>query len=211
MSRGLYSRPGAAAPRPYDRSRANRGVAFERVLGAVHALYKREKIAVIEKIPTPMRLIRWYDGLRFIGCFERKSTVDYQGYLGDGGRYVGVEAKQCSEKTKFKIDNIHDHQRDSLDAARRAGALAIVVVNMSSLDEYWAFPYEAWQAMESAAAAAGRTGSIPYALFKDHGVLCGPIRGIPGDYLTALGYGAAHKTDGTPADGRPSPPCGEPT
>ena len=71
--------------------------------------YREKKLALIQKIPTPITPIEIDKSSRHItlAYFEQKSTVDYIGAV--QGIPVCFDAKECAVKT-FPLQNIHPHQ-----------------------------------------------------------------------------------------------------
>ena len=72
-------------------------------------LYREKKLALIQKIPTPITPIEIDKSSRHItlAYFGQKSTVDYIGAV--QGIPVCFDAKECAVKT-FPLQNIHPHQ-----------------------------------------------------------------------------------------------------
>ena len=71
--------------------------------------YRENKLALIQKVPTPITPINIDQKTRHItlAYFEQKSTVDYIGAV--QGIPVCFDAKECHTDT-FPLANIHEHQ-----------------------------------------------------------------------------------------------------
>lgn len=90
-------------------SRGLRGSVLEEMINYTNQKYKEKKLALIQKIPTPITPVRFDKTSRHItlAYFEQKSTVDYIGAI--QGIPVCFDAKECSTDT-FPMQNIHEHQ-----------------------------------------------------------------------------------------------------
>ncbi|MDE6233156.1 MAG: Holliday junction resolvase RecU, partial [Lachnospiraceae bacterium] len=87
-------------------SRGLRGSTLEELINFTNETYRSKKIALIQKIPTPIKPISIDKSSRHItlAYFEQKSSVDYIGVV--QGIPVCFDAKECSKDT-FSIQNIH--------------------------------------------------------------------------------------------------------
>jgi recombination protein U len=84
-------------------------------------------VAVIDKRPTPVKVMDVVNG-KVSGFFERKSTVDYDGTY--KARSLYFEAKS-TEKDKFPLSNVSEHQVDHLVAQHNVGAVCFLLVEFS--------------------------------------------------------------------------------
>lgn len=104
---------------------ANRGRALEEMVQMTLDGYRKRGIAVIHKIPTPW-VVRRKRGL-ITGAFPaKKSSVDFFGVW--RGRAVAFDAKETSEKSRFPLKSVPDHQLTFLSDWERAGGMAGVLV-----------------------------------------------------------------------------------
>ena len=137
----------------------NRGMDLEEMIENVNKEYKFTKKAVVQKIPTPVKVLNITGGRITNGFYEEKSTVDYIGNY--KGRAIAFEAKETSVETRFDLSNMHDHQFFFLDEWNNSGAISFVIVSFTSLNEIYYLPFELldkyWMQME-----AGGRKSIPY-------------------------------------------------
>ncbi len=78
------------------------GKRFEDRLARSFEYYQHTGMALVEKTPEPMRILRRLDNGKFIACFEKKAQPDYKGTI-KGGRTVVFEAKFTSSD---KIEEI---------------------------------------------------------------------------------------------------------
>ena len=94
---------------PSWNSRGLRGSVLEETINLTIEKLRDQKLALIQKIPTPITPIEIDKATRHItlGYFEKKSTVDYLGVV--QGIPVCFDAKECAGDT-FQLQNVHEHQ-----------------------------------------------------------------------------------------------------
>ena len=90
-------------------SRGLRGSTLEEMINSTNEIYQKKGLALIQKIPTPIKPIQIEKETRHItlAYFDQKSTVDYIGAV--QGIPVCFDAKECHTDT-FPLANIHQHQ-----------------------------------------------------------------------------------------------------
>src|SRR5699024_1771015 len=109
-----------------------RGQAFERLLDYTNQIYKNKGIALINKRPTPVKVVK-SKGTRVLNSFyEAKSTVDYDGVC--NGRAVVFEAKTPKQQG-LPLRMIADPQARYLDQAEKQGAISFLIVQTRALKE----------------------------------------------------------------------------
>ncbi|MGM0370465.1 MAG: Holliday junction resolvase RecU [Bacillota bacterium] len=139
----------------------NRGKTFEQMIQTSNQQYKFQDKAVIQKIPTPVKVldIDSYSGKIRSGFYEQKSTVDYLGTY--QGVPIAFEAKETNVKTRFDLSNIKEHQYHFLKSWIKSGGVGFILVQFSKLDEVYYLSFdlleEFWEQMNS-----GGRKSIPY-------------------------------------------------
>lgn len=101
---------------------ANRGAILEDLITYTSEQYKRAGMAVINKVPTPVTVLK--NGK---GFFKGKSTVDYTGTL-KGGQFVCFEVKETKQTSSFPLKNIHQHQIEYMRDVEYMGGLAFLIV-----------------------------------------------------------------------------------
>lgn len=108
------------------KSRGLRGSLLEEMINHTNEKYRKEKLALIQKIPTPIKPIE-IDGNRHItlAYFEQKSTVDYIGVI--QGIPVCFDAKECATNT-FPVANIHPHQMVFMEEFEQQEGLAFLLI-----------------------------------------------------------------------------------
>lgn len=164
-------------------TQSNRGMGLEELLNVTNETYCNRGMAVVQKVPTPVKVTKSKGSIILKGFFEAKSTVDYYGVY--NGRSLQFEAKQTKEKQRFPLDNVHPHQVEHMRGCMKQGAVTFVVLEFSSLHEIFFVPgkmiVDAWDK-----AKEGARKSIPY---QDINVMCyliKPGRGVPLDYLAIV-------------------------
>lgn len=85
-----------------------RGKALESSINKCNLKYRKDKLAIIQNINTPVLLTK-------AGVVTKTSTVDYFGVCGPNGHAIAFDAKETKSKTSFPLKNIHDHQIVFLD------------------------------------------------------------------------------------------------
>ena len=94
---------------PSWNSRGLRGSVLEELINLTNDKYREKKLALVQKVPTPITPIEIDKEKRHItlAYFEQKSTVDYIGAV--QGIPICFDAKECAEDT-FALQNVHEHQ-----------------------------------------------------------------------------------------------------
>lgn len=161
---------------------ANRGQYFENLIDFTNNVYARKEIALINKRPTPIKVIRSNYGRITHAVYAEKSTVDYDGIY--KGKAVVFEAKSTKGKS-LPLSNITDEQMEYLEKAKRHGAVSFIIINMIELDKTYILHNGIVQSYRKNAKEGGRK-SIPLQAMKDKGKEVKSENGVPLDYITAL-------------------------
>ena len=108
-------------------SRGLRGSTLEDMINLSIEKYRESGIALIQKIPTPIKPIEIDHSTRQItlGYFEKKSTVDYIGVV--QGIPICFDAKECSKDT-FSMDNVHEHQIEFMKKFEEQEGIAFLLI-----------------------------------------------------------------------------------
>ena len=122
-------------------SRGLRGSTLEDMINMTNEHYRQQKLALIQKIPTPITPVEIDQSTRHItlAYFEKQSTVDYIGAV--QGRPVCFDAKECAVKT-FPIMNIHEHQVKFMEDFEKQGGISFILLFFSSLNETYYIPFK---------------------------------------------------------------------
>ena len=133
------------------KSRGLRGSTLEDMINHTNEIYREKKLALIQKIPTPITPITIEKSTRHItlAYFDQKSTVDYIGAV--QGIPVCFDAKECAVKT-FPLQNVHEHQIRFMKEFEEQGGIAFIILHFTALDEMYYMPFrnleKFWKRME---------------------------------------------------------------
>ena len=121
------------------KSRGLRGSTLEDIINHTNEVYREKKLALIQKIPTPITPITIEKSTRHItlAYFDQKSTVDYIGAV--QGIPVCFDAKECAVKT-FPLQNVHEHQIRFMKEFEEQGGIAFIILHFTALDELYYVP-----------------------------------------------------------------------
>ncbi|WP_031555891.1 Holliday junction resolvase RecU [Lachnospira multipara] len=133
-------------------SRGLRGEALEEFINLSIDKYKEKHLALIQKIPTPIKPIKLDPKTRQItlAFFDKKSTVDYIGVV--QGIPVCFDAKECQTDT-FPLANIHKHQMEFMRDFEEQDGISFIILYFSNRNEFYYVPYRDilffWERMEN--------------------------------------------------------------
>lgn len=145
-------------------SYGGRGLAFEGVIDASNDYYKEKGIALIRKIPTPVKVLKIGDkGNIEKGFYEKKSALDFNGLL-KGGVHIDFDTKETSLKTMFKFSLVHEHQKEYIKEVEALGGISFILVNFKLHDECYLLRYK--DVKEYLEYNKGKS-SIEYTYFRD--------------------------------------------
>lgn len=121
-------------------SRGLRGSTLEDMINHTNDLYREKKLALIQKIPTPITPVSIDKSSRHItlAYFDQKSTVDYIGAI--QGVPVCFDAKECAADT-FPLQNVHPHQVAFMREFEEQGGIAFLIIYFSQRDELYYLPF----------------------------------------------------------------------
>lgn len=132
---------------PSWNSRGLRGSLLEELINLTNEKYRDNKLALIQKVPTPITPIQIDKEKRHItlAYFEQKSTVDYIGAV--QGIPVCFDAKECNVDT-FSLQNVHEHQVDFMRDFENQGGISFLLIyyckkelfyylRFQELDKFW--------------------------------------------------------------------------
>ncbi len=114
-----------------------------------------QKLALIQKIPTPIKPINIDQSTRHItlAYFEQKSTVDYIGIV--QGIPVCFDAKECVEE-RFPLANIHEHQMQFMAQFEEQDGIAFLLIYFACKDCFMYLPFEKLKAFWTRMEKGGR-------------------------------------------------------
>lgn len=122
------------------KSRGLRGSTLEDMINHSNEVYREKKLALIQKIPTPITPITIDKESRHItlAYFDQKSTVDYIGAV--QGIPVCFDAKECAVRT-FPLQNVHEHQIRFMEEFEGQGGIAFILLHFTAEDEIYYLPF----------------------------------------------------------------------
>ena len=119
----------------------NRGSVLELMINKTIDIYREKKIALIQKIPTPILPIKLDKSSNKItkAFFEKKSTVDYIGVVQEIP--ICFDAKECQVDT-FPLSNIHEHQYKFMEEFEEQGGISFLLVLFSKRNIVYYIPFK---------------------------------------------------------------------
>lgn len=120
-------------------TRGLRGSVLEDMLNYTIDIYRNKKLALLQKIPTPITPVRMDKETKHItlAYFNQKSTVDYIGVV--QGVPVCFDAKECATSS-FSLQNIHEHQIVFMEEFERQRGIAFIILYFSQKEEAYYVP-----------------------------------------------------------------------
>jgi len=136
-------------------SRGLRGSTLEDFINRSNEHYQEKKLALIQKVPTPITPVNIDKEHRHItlAYFDQKSTVDYIGAV--QGLPVCFDAKECNVDT-FPLQNIHDHQISFMQAFEEQEGVAFLIIYYSARNELYYMRFQELQRFWNRAQEGGR-------------------------------------------------------
>jgi len=160
-------------------NRGLRGSTFEEMINFTNERYRRDSLAIVQKVPTPITPVEINKENRTItlAYFEKKSTVDYIGLV--QGIAICFDAKETRQKS-LPINNIHHHQIEFMEEFTKQGGIAFMLINFALYDQYFFLPFGQLKKLWDLAQGGARK-SIPYESFDKRYLV-----GYKGGYLRYL-------------------------
>lgn len=135
---------------PSWNSRGLRGSTLEEMINLTNEKYRANRLAVIQKVPTPITPINIDKATRHItlAYFDQKSTVDYIGAV--QGIPVCFDAKECAGDT-FPLQNVHEHQVAFMKEFEEQKGIAFLLIYFKKQDVFYYLTFEElWKYWERA-------------------------------------------------------------
>lgn len=105
------------------------GKTFEEQIEAICEVYELKKLAMIEKTPEPMKILKHIENGHFETVFSKSAQPDFKGTI-KGGRTVVFDAKFTgADKIHFSV--LSDFQRETLLKYQDLGAMSFVLVGFA--------------------------------------------------------------------------------
>ncbi|WP_343209027.1 Holliday junction resolvase RecU [Anaerolentibacter hominis] len=154
------------------KTRGLRGSTLEELVNFTNEKYRANKLALIQKIPTPIKPINIDKDHRHItlAYFEQKSTVDYIGVV--QGIPVCFDAKECTADS-FRLQNVHTHQMDFMEQFERQGGVSFLLIYYTNKDIFYYLTFRKLKEFWDRAQEGGRksfqfTELDPYFQISSH-------------------------------------------
>ncbi|QIB26076.1 Holliday junction resolvase RecU [Caloranaerobacter azorensis] len=161
---------------------SNRGKLLEQIIEVANRQYRNKGIAEIQKIATPVKVLRTDKNGKIYGFWEKKSTVDFIGVC--NGIPIAFDAKETTGKS-LKFDNIHKHQIEFMTNWQQRGGQAFLVVYFSELNRYFRLSIlELLQYMKNPLKSNKK--SIPIKYFEEYAIELKTGQVFVLDYLKGL-------------------------
>ena len=122
------------------KSRGLRGSQLEELINRTNEAYLEKKLAVVQKIPTPITPINMNEDHTQItlAYFDQKSTVDYIGLV--QGIPVCFDAKECAMNF-WPLQNLHPHQVRFMQAFEEQGGISFIILSFTTRKEMYYIPF----------------------------------------------------------------------
>lgn len=126
---------------PSWNSRGLRGSTLEELINLTNEKYRDKRLALIQKVPTPIKPINIDQSTRHItlAYFDQKSTVDYIGVV--QGIPVCFDAKECATDA-FSLQNIHEHQVEFMREFESQNGVAFILIFYSKKNIFYYLTFE---------------------------------------------------------------------
>ena len=128
-----------------------RGSVLEELINYTNEKYRQQKLALVQKIPTSIKPVRFDKTKRHItlAYFDQKSTVDNIGAV--QAIPVCFDAKECAVET-FPLHNIHPHQIAFMREFEEQGGISFIILSYTVKNEIYYLPFDEilrfWTRME---------------------------------------------------------------
>lgn len=168
----------------YWTTRGLRGDAFEELINLANERYRTSGLALIQKIPTPIKPVELDSERGNIkkAYFEKRSTVDYIGVV--QGIPICFDAKNV-QKDVLPLANIHEHQMDFMRDFEKQEGISFFLIRLEHRDEIYLLPYVFMQDFIKKSKNGGRK-SIPLDVIHEEGYNVEVKQGYFVHYLEAL-------------------------
>ena len=149
---------------------ANKGMTLENMINESNEYYLNFDIAVIHKKPIPIQVVKVDYPSRNKAVikeayYKTPSTTDYNGVY--KGFYIDFDAKECSSKTSFTLNDVHKHQADHLLNIKRHGGIGFFLIKFNKYDECFLLEIDQYMTFYNNSLNGDRK-SIPYDYFKNN-------------------------------------------
>lgn len=121
-------------------SRGLRGSTLEEFINFSNETYAEKKLALVQKIPTPIKPIKIDSATRQItlAYFEKASTVDYVGVA--QGIPICFDAKECAGD-RFALQNVHEHQYEFMGQFEEQEGISFLIIHFTEHNKFYYMRY----------------------------------------------------------------------
>lgn len=119
-----------------------RGMAFEKLINLSNEMYQREGVALINKRPTPVKVLKMVYGRVKDGYYESKSTVDYDGVY--RGRAIAFEAKSTNEINRFDLKTLRSTNWITWRKQRKWGQFVSSLLDLPRVSQHSQYHYQSF-------------------------------------------------------------------
>lgn len=168
----------------YFKTRGLRGNSLEDLINRTNIEYLIDGLAVIQKIPTPIKPIE-IDSERHVitlAYFDEQSTVDYIGNV--QGVPTCFDAKE-TKGSSLALHNLHKHQVEFMKNFSMQDGVSFILVDFVDLNKYFAMEISDVIFYYEKAQSGGRK-SIPLSAFEEKAFEIGRERRYLVHYLPAI-------------------------
>ena len=125
-------------------SRGLRGSTLEDMINHTNEYYRQKKLALVQKIPTPITPIKIdKDSSQItLAYFEKDSTVDYIGVV--QGVPICFDAKECATDT-FSMRNIHEHEVEFMSDFESQNGISFLIIMFTGRNRLYYMRFEELQ------------------------------------------------------------------
>ncbi len=171
-------------------SRGLRGSTLEELINLSNEKYLEKKMALIQKIPTPIKPIAIDKESRHItlAYFDQKSTVDYIGVV--QGVPVCFDAKECNTDT-FPMQNIHEHQITFMEEFEQQEGISFILLYYTHINEMYYLPFQKLKEFYNRMKNGGRKSFRFEEIDKNYRIY--GKNGVPVHYLEMLAKDMAER------------------
>lgn len=121
------------------------GKNFENHIETICEIYKMNKIAIIEKTPEPLKVLKHMENGHFDAIFTTSAQPDFKGTI-YGGKTIVFDAK-FTEADRVRYQILSDYQREILEKYKEFGAMAFILVGFMNGSIY-KIDIEVWNKMK---------------------------------------------------------------
>ncbi|MCL8211276.1 Holliday junction resolvase RecU [Mesoplasma sp. JKS002658] len=158
----------------------NKGLFLEEILNLTHNHYLQTNQALVNKIPTNIKMFKKTGDIIHQAVFSPGSNCDYVGIY--HGVYLEFEAKETYDSV-FKYQNLRKNQINELDQVINHRGLAFVIIYFDIVEKFFLID---WRVLKTHFSKTKKT--IPWEWFTQFGHELKLDHHLCLDYLPALNY-----------------------